>query len=87
MAKKKREIQKRKKQSDPVSSGKAGLVKSGSIPTREPKPAPGGENLVFSRFRENLLLGFLMLYVFLLGLGTFGELFEVEWILNLPLFK
>ena len=29
----------------------------------------------------------LALYVFFLGLGTVGELFEIEWILNLPLFK
>jgi hypothetical protein len=37
--------------------------------------------------KENLLLGMLVLYVFLLGLGTMGELFEIEWILNLPLFR
>jgi hypothetical protein len=29
----------------------------------------------------------LVVYVLLLGLGTAGELFEIEWILNLPLFK
>ena len=39
------------------------------------------------RNKENLLLGMLVLYVFLLGLGTVGELFELEWILNLPLFR
>lgn len=38
-------------------------------------------------WKENLLLVVLILYVFLLGLGTVGELFEVEAILNLPLFK
>jgi hypothetical protein len=37
--------------------------------------------------KENFLLGLLVLYVILLGLGTVGELFEIEWILNLPLFK
>ena len=41
----------------------------------------------FSRNRENFLLGLLVLYVLLLGLGTAGELFEVEWILNLPIFR
>ncbi len=40
-----------------------------------------------SRNRENLLLGVLALYVLLLGLGTTGELFEIEWILNLPIFR
>ena len=37
--------------------------------------------------KENLLLGMLILYVLLLGLGTMGELYEVEWILNLPIFR
>ncbi|UCG39815.1 MAG: hypothetical protein JSV00_05310 [bacterium] len=40
-----------------------------------------------SRNKENILLGLLVLYVLLLGLGTVGELFEVEWVLNLPLFR
>ena len=39
------------------------------------------------RNKENFLLGLLILYVLLLGLGTVGELFEIEWILNLPLFR
>ncbi len=37
--------------------------------------------------KGNLLFGLLVLYVLLLGLGTVGELFEVEWILHLPIFK
>jgi hypothetical protein len=41
----------------------------------------------FGQNKENFLLGLLILYVLLLGLGTVGELFEIEWILNLPLFK
>lgn len=41
----------------------------------------------FGRYKDNLLLGLLVLYVLLLGLGTVGELFEIEWILNLPLFR
>jgi len=41
----------------------------------------------FYQNRENLLLGILVLYVLLLGLGTAGELFEIEWVLNLPIFK
>ena len=44
-------------------------------------------NSWFSQNKENFLLGLLIFYVFLLGLGTMGELFEIEWILNLPLFK
>ncbi len=48
---------------------------------------PKGEAGWLGRNKENLLLGMLILYVMLLGLGTVGELFEIEWILNLPLFK
>ena len=52
-----------------------------------PAGVSAGKENDFSRVRENLLLGALVLYVFLLGLGTLGEVFEVEWILNLPLFR
>lgn len=55
-------------------------------PVREDKtvPVPGGW---FAMNKGNLLLGLLVLYVLLLGLGTAGELFEVEWILHLPIFR
>ncbi|GBE15900.1 MAG TPA: hypothetical protein ENH32_01875 [Proteobacteria bacterium] len=52
--------------------------------TDTPPPVPAGW---FGRNKENFLLGLLVLYVLLLGLGTAGELFEVEWILHLPIFK
>jgi len=41
----------------------------------------------FGQYKDNLLLGLLVIYVLLLGLGTFGELFEIEWVLDLPLFR
>jgi len=37
--------------------------------------------------KEKLGLGALVVYVLLLGLGTIGEIWEVEWILDLPLFR
>lgn len=37
--------------------------------------------------KSNIGLGILMLYVFLLGLGTIGEIWNVEWILDLPIFR
>ena len=55
-----------------------------------------GENLIsdkpveksfFERNKEKLGLGALVVYVFLLGLGTIGEISEIEWILDLPLFR
>ncbi len=58
----------------------------------EPVRKPDTESQIpedswLSMNRENLLLGILVLYVLLLGLGTAGELFEIEWILNLPIFR
>ena len=42
---------------------------------------------IFTKYKGEILLGLLILYVLLLGLGTIGELFKVDWILNLPIFK
>ncbi|MBI5183124.1 MAG: hypothetical protein HY999_02020 [Nitrospinae bacterium] len=41
----------------------------------------------FSRYKKEILLIILTVYVIILGLGTIGELFEIEWILNLPIFR
>ena len=40
-----------------------------------------------SKYKGEIGLGVLILYVFLLGLGTVGEVWDVEWILDLPLFR
>ena len=40
-----------------------------------------------SKYKGEIGLGFLILYVFLLGLGTVGEVWDVEWILDLPIFR
>lgn len=49
---------------------------------------------LFSRVKEltrnykgEIGMAILILYVFLLGLGTVGELWDVEWILDLPIFR
>ena len=61
------------------------------VPKKKVQDPPSGTAAVegswFGQNKENLLLGLLILYVLLLGLGTAGELFEIEWILNLPLFR
>ena len=44
------------------------------------------ENML-KKYKGEILLGLLIVYVLLLGLGTIGELFKVDWILNLPIFK
>ncbi len=53
---------------------------------RQPKATAATDSWL-GKNKENFLLGLLILYVLLLGLGTVGELFEIEWILNLPLFR
>jgi hypothetical protein len=37
--------------------------------------------------KSELGLILLMVYVCLLGLGTIGEVWKVEWILDIPLFR
>ncbi|MDF1524890.1 MAG: hypothetical protein P1S59_01290 [bacterium] len=68
----------------PSSRKKPGQKKN--TPGRQPKAAVAADSWL-GQNKENFLLGLLVLYVFLLGLGTVGELFEIEWILNLPLFR
>ncbi len=46
-----------------------------------------GEQNFFQKNKEKFGLGALVVYVFLLGLGTIGEIWEIEWILDLPLFR
>lgn len=41
----------------------------------------------FHQYKAAIGLGVLILYIVLLGLGTIGEIWEVEWILDLPLFR
>ena len=43
--------------------------------------------LFCSRYKGEIGLTFLILYVFLLGLGTVGEVWDIEWILDLPIFR
>ncbi|MBC8284330.1 MAG: hypothetical protein H8E32_11000 [Nitrospinae bacterium] len=46
-----------------------------------------GEQNFFQKNKEKLGLAALVAYVLLLGLGTIGEIWEIEWILDLPLFR
>ena len=39
-----------------------------------------------STYKSEIFLALLMLYVLTLALGVVGELFDIEWILNLPIF-
>jgi hypothetical protein len=39
-----------------------------------------------STYKSEIFLALLVLYVLTLALGVVGELFDIEWILNLPIF-
>ena len=41
----------------------------------------------FQKNKDKLGLVALLVYLLLLGLGTIGEIWEIEWILDLPLFR
>ncbi len=43
--------------------------------------------LFLSNHKGKIGFGVLIVYVFLLGLGTIGELWDIEWILDLPIFR
>ena len=45
------------------------------------------EQNFFQKNKAKFGLGALVAYILLLGLGTIGEIWEVEWILDLPLFR
>ena len=40
-----------------------------------------------SKHKGEIGLTTLILYVLLLGLGTIGEVWDIEWILDLPIFR
>ena len=50
-------------------------------------PNPGGIKALVQKYKGQFGIGLLVLYVCLLGLGTVGEIWEIEWILDLPLFR
>ncbi len=50
-------------------------------------PNAGGLKGQIQKYKGQIGIGIMVLYVFLLGLGTIGEIWEVEWILDLPLFR
>ena len=41
----------------------------------------------FSKYKGEIGLVILIIYIFLLSLGTVGEVWDVEWILDLPIFR
>ena len=52
-----------------------------------PNPLDNGIKRLVQKYKGQFGVGLLILYVFLLGLGTIGEIWEIEWILDLPLFR
>ena len=65
---------------------------SNSMETTEPDreksfPTLQRIKLFGSKYKGEIGLGILILYVFLLGLGTVGEVWNIEWILDLPIFR
>jgi len=39
------------------------------------------------KYKGEIGLAVLVVYILLLGLGTVGELWDIEWILDLPIFR
>ena len=47
----------------------------------EPKPS------LLKRNKDPIIIVLIVFYIIILGFGVFGELFQIKWILNLPLFR
>ena len=41
----------------------------------------------FEQYKNQIIFTLLVLYVIILGLGVVGEIFNIKWILNLPIFR
>lgn len=41
----------------------------------------------WKKHKGEIGLVIMFIYLFLLGLGTIGEIWEIEWILDLPIFR
>jgi hypothetical protein len=52
-----------------------------------PAPADSGIKGLVKKYKSQVGAGLLILYILLLGLGTIGEIWEIKWILDLPLFR
>lgn len=59
----------------------------GDSPSEQEGQTPAASSSFWNRYKAEMGLAAVVLYVFLLALGTIGELFDVEWILDLPLFR
>jgi hypothetical protein len=40
-----------------------------------------------TKYKDQIIIGLLLMYVAVLGFGVIGEFFKIEWILNFPLFR
>lgn len=41
----------------------------------------------FKKHKQGLLLVVLVAYIIILGIGFIAELFQIQWILDLPIYK
>ena len=53
----------------------------------EKTTALGRLRRAFGKYKTAIGLTLLVVYLLLLGLGTIGEVWKIEWILDLPLFR
>ena len=40
-----------------------------------------------TKHKDQIIFSLLLIYIIVLGFGVIGEVFNIEWILNFPLFK
>jgi hypothetical protein len=43
--------------------------------------------IYFKKHKQGLFLAVLVAYIIILGIGFIAELFQIQWILDLPIYK
>ena len=41
----------------------------------------------FQKYKNEVIFTLLIGYIIILGIGVAGEIFDIDWIVNLPLFR
>lgn len=65
------------------------MTNSAESDDRGPQDAGGGavSDSFWGKHRDDIILGLLVVYVILLGIGTVAELFDIRSILSWPIYR
>jgi len=47
----------------------------------------GNIKIYFKKHKQNLIFAVLVAYIVILGIGVIAELFHIQWVLDMPIYK